>query len=149
MADRLKDIWGGFASQTERRLTGKGVDNIVVPHRADYEGADAQFLPENFESPAERAFTALRADLAAKEKKAARRKGKKSAAAPDEAPRGGSHYAPEDIDEKKWGSDDLNRGLWSTAMRVERSDLDYGRYLSSDAGKKALKRTKKKRFGLF
>lgn len=140
MTDRLKDIWSGFSAQTERKLTGKGVDSIIVPHRSDYDAVDRQLLPDNYESPAERAFTALRADLKAKEKKFARKKDRASAAlASVEA-------AP---DEKAWGRDDLNVGLWSTAMRVERTEIDYPSFMSSDAGKKALKRTKKKRFGIF
>ena len=143
MTDRLKQIWSGFSGTTERRLTGKGVDGIVVPHRADYDGSDAQFLPQDYEGPAERAFAALRADLVAKEKKASRRKNTTSPSY-DAGP-----SQPERSDEKAWGQDDLNRGLWSTAMRVERSELDYSRFMSSSEGKKALKRTKKKRFGIF
>lgn len=143
MGERLKQIWAGFSAQTERKLTGKGVDNIIVPHRADYDALDRQFLPEDYESPAERAFTALRADLKAKEKKFARAKHKKQAAA--DAPR--PNEAPSD--EKAWGKDDLNVGLMSTAMRIERTEIDYGQYLASDEGRKALKRTRKKRFGIF
>ncbi|MEO1252825.1 MAG: hypothetical protein AAFW81_10825 [Pseudomonadota bacterium] len=144
MNNRLKDIWSGFSQMTERRLTGKGVDNIIVPHRADYDAVDRQFLPDGYESPAEKAFAALRADLKAKETKF-RKPIKKAVSAEARGPAPG-----DDADEKKWGSDDLNVGLWSTAMRTERSELDYGRFLSSDAGKAALKRSKKKkRFGLF
>ncbi|MEM8770029.1 MAG: hypothetical protein AAGD92_00130 [Pseudomonadota bacterium] len=144
MADRLKDIWSGFSATTDRRLTGKGVENIIVPHRSDYDAVDRQFLPENFESPAERAFAALRADLSAKEKKINRKRTKEVSAEAAAEP------VAEDEDIRNWGRDDLNMGLWSTAMRVERSDLDYRQFMSSDAGKAALKRTKKKkRFGLF
>lgn len=139
MAERLKEIWSGFASQTERKLTGRGVDNIIVPHRADYDAIDRQFLPEGYESPAERAFAALRADLKAKEKKFG---AKREAAA-------ASQHASEAPDEKAWGKDDLNVGLWSTAMRVERTDINYQRFMASDEGKKTLKRTRKKRFGIF
>ncbi len=142
MTERLKEIWSAFAAQTERRLTGKGIDNIIVPHRADYDALDRQLLPEGYESPAERAFAALRADLKGKEKKFGGRKKRDSeplAAARDE-------YAP---DEKAWGKDDLNVGLLSTAMRVERSELDYQQFLTSAEGRKALKRTRKKRFGIF
>lgn len=142
MSERLKEIWSGFSAQTERKLTGKGVDNIIVPHRADYDAIDRQFLPEGYESPAERAFAALRADIKAKEKKFG---GKRKKQAGAEAPRA-AQPAP---DEKAWGKDDLNVGLLSTAMRVERTELDYQRFLASDEGKKALKRTKKKRFGIF
>jgi hypothetical protein len=144
MTDRLKQIWSGFSGATERKLTGKGVDNILVPHRADYDAIDRQFLPDGYESPAERAFTALRADLKAKEKKFSRKRNKSAdlASRPQVA-------SEERGDDQKWGKDDLNVGLWSTAMRVERSGVDYARFMASDAGKKALKRTKKKRFGIF
>lgn len=141
MADRLKDIWSGFSQTTERKLTGRGVDNIIVPERADYDAVDRQFLPDGFESPAEKAFAALRADLDAKGRKAnAKKRG-----APARAAAGGDPYP----DEKAWGKDDLNVGLLSTAMRVERTELDYQRFLASDAGRKALKKSRKKRFGLF
>ena len=139
MVERLKEIWSGFSAQTERKLTGRGVDNIIVPHRADYDALDRQLLPEGYESPAERAFAALRADLKRKEKKF--------------APKGEAtktKFADEPLqDEKAWGKDDLNVGLWSTAMRVERSEIDYQRFMTSDEGKKTLKRTRKKFLGIF
>ena len=145
MAERLKKIWSGFAAQTERTLTGKGVENIVVPHRADYDATDRQFLPDDYESPAERAFAALRADLKAKEKKfGAKPKTRPSSSLADADPAGETGS-----DEKPWGKDDLNVGLLSTAMRVERSEIDYQRFMASDEGRKALKRTRKKRFGIF
>ncbi len=142
MVERLKEIWSGFSAQTERKLTGKGVDNIIVPHRADYDVLDRQFLPDDYESPAERAFAALRADLKSKEKKFG---GKRSKADLSQSRRADDAA----LDEKAWGKDDLNVGLLSTAMRVERTDLDYERFLESDEGRKTLKRTKKKRFGIF
>ena len=139
MVERLKEIWSGFSAQTERKLTGRGVDNIIVPHRADYDALDRQLLPEGYESPAERAFAALRADLKRKEKKFAP-KGEATKA----------KFADEPLqDEKAWGKDDLNVGLWSTAMRVERSEIDYQRFMTSDEGKKTLKRTRKKFLGIF
>ncbi len=140
MAERLKEIWSGFASQTERKLTGRGVDNIIVPHRADYDAIDRELLPEDYEGPAERAFAALRSDLKKKEKKFGAKRDAQSGARP---------LADDLAEEKAWGKDDLNVGLWSTAMRVERTDIDYQRFMASDAGKKALKRTRKKRFGIF
>lgn len=143
MTERLKEIWSGFSAQTERKLTGRGVENIIVPHRADYDALDRELLPEDYESPAERAFTALRADLNTKQKKFT---GKKRDMADFSSKAGLNDAAP---DEKAWGKDDLNVGLLSTAMRVERTELDYERFLGSDAGRKALKRTRKKRFGIF
>lgn len=143
MTERLKEIWSGFSAQTERKLTGRGVDNIIVPHRADYDALDRALLPEDYESPAERAFTALRADLKTKEKKFTGKKRDKAGLSSQPGP---GEPAP---DEKPWGKDDLNVGLLSTAMRVERTELDYARFMTSDEGKKTLKRTKKKRFGIF
>ncbi|MHA7872507.1 MAG: hypothetical protein ACX939_09180, partial [Hyphococcus sp.] len=66
MADRLKEIWSGFEETTTRNLTGRGVENIAVPHRHDYQAEDVALLPEAFEAPAHAAFTALREELARK-----------------------------------------------------------------------------------
>ncbi len=138
MDERLKQIWSGFEAVTTRNLTGKGVENILVPHRSDYVEDDSQFLPEGFESPAESAFDTLRADLAAKRKKFARKR--KS----DEERR---FDAPETA--TPFNGDDLFQGMHATSMRVERTDLDYVSFLASDAGKAVLKKNKKKRFGIF
>jgi hypothetical protein len=141
MAERLKQIWSGFTETTTRRLTGKGVDNIVVPHRMDYAAADSEFLPEGFEDPATRALSAL------KEEREARRKmfaGKRKRRA-----HGGQAESPAPMATEIFDGGELIKGLKATAMRTERSDLDYGAYLASDAGKAALKKTKKKRFWIF
>lgn len=142
MAERLKQIWAGFEEVTSRRLTGRGVDNIIVPHRADYAEEDDAFLPEDFVSPAQTAIAALRADLAAKEKKFGF--GRKSAAR-----NYADDVAPTPMAEREFNGDELIQGLRSTAMRVERGELDYERYLSSDEGRRAAKKLKKKRFGIF
>ncbi len=135
MVERLKEIWSGFAEVTTRNLTGKGVENILVPHRADYAPDDSEFLPEAYEGPAARAFETLRADLAAKNKKFGRRK------QADPSPQSDAAAAR--------AGDDLFQGMHATTMRIERTDLDYETFLSSDAGKAALKKHKKKRFGIF
>jgi hypothetical protein len=135
MAERLKEIWSGFADVTTRNLTGKGVEGIIVPHRADYAPDDSQFLPEAYEGPAARAFETLRADLAAKNKKFSRRKQ--------------AEPSPQSEAAALRAGDDVFQGMHATTMRIERTDLDYETYLSSDVGKAALKKHKKKRFGIF
>lgn len=146
MSERLKQIWSGFSSETTRRLTGRGVDNILVPHRTDYAATDESFLPENYNAPAEAAFSALRESLKQKEKKFGGKKKspKTSAKLPSEAEDFSAATAFSSA------SDDLIRGLRATAMRVERPDIDYGAFLESSEGKAQFKKhKKKKRFGLF
>lgn len=141
MVERLKQIWSGFEATTTRNLTGKGVDNIVTPRRADYAAEDWQFLPEDFEAPSERAFDALaRARGRPKKKFGGEKAGRGRPAEPD---------APASMAAQRPGGDDLIRGLKATAMRVERTEVDYERFLASDAGKAIRKKTRKKRFGIF
>jgi len=139
MVERLKQIWSGFEAVTTRNLTGKGVENILVPHRSDYADDDSHFLPDAYEGPAESAFDTLRADLAAKEKRFGRKKRKM-----DDEPRLEDQEAS-----ASFKGDDLFQGMYATSMRVERTDIDYETFLSSDAGKAALKKNRKKRFGIF
>jgi hypothetical protein len=111
MVERLKQIWGGFAGATERRLTGRGVDNIAVPHREF--ARDEASLPERLPAPATAAFDALKSRLAV-------------------AKKSGKNEAPAGIDtEAAFGTDaaparDLVRGLRSTEARLLRSDRLYG-----------------------
>lgn len=141
MADRLKQIWAGFEETTDRHLTGKGVDNIVVPERVDYAAFDDAWLPENFEAPSDRAVGALQAQLTAKDKKRNILR-KATAAATDTTPL-------EEVD-TSFAEDALVAGLRATAIRTERRYADYETFLDTDAGKAALKKSKKKkRFGLF
>lgn len=143
MSERLKQIWSGFSDTTERSLTGRGVDNIAVPPRADYSAHDEDLLPEGYSTPAAAAFSALRESLSKKEKRFGRKK-EASAALPSEA---------EDFVAATAFSaagDDLIRGLRATAMRIERPEIDYSAFLESKEGKAHLKKFKrKKRFGLF
>ena len=142
MSDRLKQIWSGFEETTSRQLTGRGVDNIIVPHRNDYAAVDEALLPENFSAPAEAAFDALRENLAKKEKKFSL--GRKKGRTPTEAEDFVSATA------FSAASEDLVQGLKATAMRTERADNDYGAFLTTGAGKALLKKHKKKKiFGLF
>lgn len=144
MDERLKQIWSGFQETTTRNLTGRGVDNIAVPHRRDFAGQDVELLPENFEAPAQAAFSALRDELGRKEKKFGRKK-KQSAAAFD-----AGDAAPDPMASERFDGGELIKGLKATAMRTERPERDYQAFLSSDEGKAAFrKHKKKKRFGLF
>lgn len=139
MSDRLKQIWAGFEAGTDRRLTGKGVEHIVVPRRYEDAEIDAMTAPDGVAAPAQRAFARLAADL---ERKAQRFKGARG--------RGRDEPATFASEERFYGDETLARGLRATAMRVERSDLDYATFMSTGAGREALKRTRpKKRFGLF
>ncbi len=144
MSDRLKQIWSGFEQTTSRHLTGRGVDNIAVPPRADYSPRDANLLPEDYNAPASAAFSALRENLSKKEKLFAGRKQSADAALPTEA---------EDFVAATAFSaagDDLIRGLRATAMRVERPELDYAAFLESEEGKRHFKKHKRKKFlGIF
>lgn len=146
MSDRLKQIWSGFSETTTRQLTGRGVEDIPVPHRTDYSPVDADALPEDFSTPAAAAFSALRDNLAKKEKLFSPKKKNTAgdAALPSEA---------EDFVAATAFSaagDDLIRGLRATALRVERPELDYNVFLSSKEGKEHFKKHKRKKFfGLF
>lgn len=144
MSERLKQIWSGFEETTSRNLTGRGVDNILVPPRADYSPKDAAFLPENYDTPAAAAFSALRENLARKEKLFAGKKKKADAALPSEA---------EDFVAATAFSasgDDLIRGLRATALRVERPEIDYAVFLESKEGRAHFKKHKRKKFlGIF
>ena len=145
MDERLKQIWSGFQSTTSRNLTGGGVDNIAVPHRRDFSAQDQEPLPADFESPAQAAFSALREDLARKEKKFGWGKKVRAQAEFREAAPDKRANTPDPFD-----SSELLKGLKATAMRTERVERDYTTYMSSDEGKKAFKKhKKKKRFGLF
>jgi len=142
MDERLKQIWSGFQSTTTRNLTGGGVDNIAVPHRRDFVARDLELLPEDFEAPAQAAFSALREDLDRKSKKFGR--GKKDRTQADLQ---GSQASYEQMESN---GGELVKGLKATAMRTERADRDYQAFLSSDEGKATFKKhKKKKRFGLF
>lgn len=140
MVERLKQIWAGFEQTTSRNLTGRGVENIIVPERADYASEDYAFLPDDYVMPAEAAFAALRADIMKKGKKFGLKKDGQSFA---------EDMEPTPMAERAFNGDELIKGLRSTAMRTMRADLDYERYLETDEGKAVAKKNKKKRFGIF
>lgn len=133
MAERLKQIWTGFAGATTRRLTGEGVDNIAAPSRHG-EAVRPAGLPDGEAiAPAAAAFEALRHRLSASEaraaRKAARQAGRRSAA--DEAPPAPltSDASPDGAPE---GARDLIRGLKATEARTLLAGADYQAHLAEN-----------------
>ncbi|MFZ5617360.1 MAG: hypothetical protein ACOZAA_08580 [Pseudomonadota bacterium] len=150
MPERLKQIWGGFERVTMRNLSGRGIDNIEVPNRREFQAHDEEFLPKNFSAPADAAFAALKHRLSGaeqralkKEERRAKAAGRSFAAPP--APlsaEAAEASAPESVR-------DLIRGLHATEMRVERRDIDYMAYAAANPQATPKLRVRKKFFGLF
>lgn len=135
MVERLKQIWGGFEQTTSRKLTGRGVEGIVLPPRPAERAAQGATPKEaGVAAPAEAAFAALRAELDAHGRKYAKRL------------RGGDAEpkAATDVSDAPEAARDLMRGLASTEARVGRAFKAY------DASMHAAPDRKKRRiFGLF
>ncbi|MBB5517708.1 hypothetical protein [Amphiplicatus metriothermophilus] len=152
MVERLKQIWSGFEAKTTRRLTGRGVDNIVVPHRQDWRAEEAAKLAEGLRPPAEAAFAALKARLAAAEQRAERKRRRKGRPAPAEfaaapPPPLSAEAADEGAPE---AARDLIRGLRATEARLRRRESDYVAVMSGEAGRALESLKKRKKFlGLF
>jgi len=151
MTERLKQIWSGFEGETERRLTGRGVDSIIVPNRAQLHGEEEAFLPRDFVSPASIAFEALKSKLTTKARRAdARRKRRGEARGLASEPPPAPLSSDASVDNVPEGAIQLIRGLRATEARIERSDNDYLYYLSTDEGRAfAGARKRKKFFGIF
>ncbi len=145
MTDRLKQIWAGFEEKTTRRLSGRGVENIAVPHRRDWRAEDEQFLPENFEAPAKKAFEALKSRLAETEAGQSQKRGKRKS-----YNAGAQSAALAEFDAAPASMESLVRGLKSTEARVERPTIDYVSFMSTNAGRELSSLKKRKKFlGLF
>lgn len=150
MAERLKQIWGGFERVTQRSLTGRGIENIDVPNRRDFQASDEAFLPKNFSAPADAAFAALKHRLTAAEQRAAKREerrakaeGRSFAAPPDPISADALEAnAPDSVK-------DLIRGLHSTEMRTRRRDFDYADYAASGVKGAPKLKARRKLFGIF
>lgn len=148
MNERLKQIWAGFEKSTSRRLTGRGVDTIIVPGRTDWRAEERASLAPEAVLPAEAAFSALKHRLSAaeqrnarKEERRARSEGRSLSSAPD--PIEAANAAPEAVR-------DLMMGLKATQARVERREIDYTAYLATNPkGAPKLAAPKKKLFGVF
>ena len=147
MSERLKQIWSGFEKTTTRRLTGRGVDNILVPSRADWRAEERASLAPETILPAEAAFSALKHRLSAAEQRVARKEerrakveGRTLSAAPD--PMEAANAAPE-------GVRDLIMGLKATEARIERRDIDYVKWAAANPkAAPKLNAPRKKIFGI-
>ncbi len=139
MVERLKQIWGGFEQTTTRKLTGRGVENIVLPQRAAERAPKDAPAPEKagVEAPAEAAFTALRDQLGAHQKRFGKKRKKGLI---DDEP---AHAASSDFSDAPEAARDLIKGLAATEARISR---DFKLY---DASMMAAAPKKKKVFGLF
>lgn len=142
MVERLKQIWGGFEQATTRKLTGRGIENIVLPQRAAERAPQTALTPEKagVEAPAQAAFAALRDQLGAQQKRFG--KNSKKGFVDDEpaAPRFGESVDFADAPE---AARDLIRGLAATEARITRDFRLYDTAMLSASPKK------KKIFGLF
>lgn len=148
MNERLKQIWSGFEKTTTRRLTGRGVDQIIVPGRTDWRAEERASLAPEAILPAEAAFAALKTRLSAageraarKEERRAKAEGRSLAGAPD--PIEAANAAAEPVR-------DLMMGLKATEARIERREIDYTAYLATKPkGAPKLEAPRKKIFGVF
>lgn len=142
MVERLKQIWGGFEQTTTRKLTGRGVDGIVLPQRAAERVPHVAPAPEKagVEAPAEAAFAALRGQLEASHKRFGR-KPKKGLL--DDEPAMPAYGDGADFADAPEAARDLIKGLAATEARISRDFKAYDASMLT-AGPK-----KKKIFGLF
>ena len=150
MAERLKQIWGGFERVTTRSLTGRGVENIDVPNRRDFQAQDEAFLPKNFSPPADAAFSALKHRLSAAEQRAIRKEERRARA---EGRSFSAPPAPLSGDAAQDGAPDsvrdLIRGLHATEMRVERRAADYAAFAAANPKATPKLKSRRKVFGIF
>lgn len=150
MPERLKQIWGGFERVTTRGLTGRGVENIEIPNRREFQAHDEMFLPKNFSAPADAAFAALKHRLSAGEQRAIRKEERRARA---EGRAFSAPPAPLSGDAPETGAPDsvrdLIRGLHSTEMRTLRRDFDYAAFAAANPKAAPRIRARKKLFGLF
>lgn len=146
MADRLKQIWQGFANHTSARLTSTEFNTMMRPptaRRVGDEGDVAQALTKGRADESDAvtaAFATLHAEIEAKAKKANRRAGRTDPRAAFSAEETAIDYA---------GLDDrLLSDLAFTEARVKRSSVDYLQY-AAEYHAKAGRRKRKKFLGLF
>ena len=151
MTDRLRQIWGDFEGTTTRRLTGRGVENIDVPHRRDWSAEAQQELAEGVPAPAEAAFAELKFRLSAAEQKAAKKAARKRRRRGERHDYSDAPPAPLSVDALPDGApkaaQELIRGLKATEARVERSEGLYTTHMAAASERTSVKR--KKFLGLF
>lgn len=140
MVERLKQIWSGFETTTTRKLTGRGVEGIVLPQRAAERAPQVAPAPEKagVEAPAEAAFAALRGQLEASRKRFGKKA--KMGLIDDEPVSSGLDADFADAPE---AARDLIKGLAATEARISRDFKLYDVSMMSAAPKK------KKLFGIF
>lgn len=147
MSDRLKQIWTGFEGVTTRRLTGRGVDNIITPPRRDYAADDGSFIPEGTSAPSQQAFEALKTRLAVQEE-LGRRRGKKRRRA--EADLEQAYRDDDTSPDAPEAAKEMLRGLKATEDRTVRTSASYAAQISSNAGRELDSLKKRKKFlGIF
>ncbi len=160
MSDRLKQIWSGFEEQTSKNLTGNGIQNINVPHRREWRTADDQFIPTEYEAPAERAFAALTYKLSQDEarygKKAKKRsksyKTKNASGATSHGVTYGdqpAHQGQHNYDGTTDPRQTLLASLRETDFRVLRHEINYTLHGAEHTEQILKKRNRKKIFGIF
>lgn len=151
MTDRLRQIWGGFEETTTRRLTGRGIENVEVPHRRDWSAEAKQDLAEGVPGPAEAAFAELKFRLSAAEQKAAKKAARKRRRRGERHDFSDAPPAPLSADAMPEGApkaaQELIRGLKATEARVDRSEGLYTTHMAAASDRPGAKR--KKFLGLF
>ena len=151
MTDRLRQIWGGFEETTTRRLTGRGIENVEVPHRRDWSAEAQTELAGDMASPAEAAFAELKFKLSAAEQKAAKKAARKRKRRGETQSFSDAPPAPLSGDALPDGApkaaQELIRGLKATEARVERSEGLYTTHMAAASERPKGKR--KKFLGLF
>ena len=149
MAERLKQIWSGFEGVTTRRLTGGGVENIVPPsHRAYDPSAETLKGAGTDQSPADIAAAELRARLTAHADKNDARKGRRA----HKLDRDQNDFAADESNRRSIQDpvSDVLKGMAATEMRILRPQMDYGKFLAANAGRKLASVSKRKKFlGIF
>jgi hypothetical protein len=143
MADRLKQIWGGFEKTTTRHLTGRGVDNIEIPRRSSFRDGPVP-APKDVAAPAEAAFAALRHRLTAAGARAAKQEARrlKAETQSDAPPPADGAEAPDSVR-------NLLAGLKSTEMRTMRPEADYATFVAQNPKAAPRLTPRKKLFGIF
>lgn len=129
-SERLKAIWAGFEARTARTLTNHAIDHIVTPARADWKAEHQSLLPHGFETPAAAAFSALRARIVEKGRKAEKRGGARSAKLDSDTALPEVAYAPESE-----AARDLVRAVRSTEFRTRRPKFDYAEAATAQKSK--------------
>ncbi|MEL7486675.1 MAG: hypothetical protein AAGJ87_05595 [Pseudomonadota bacterium] len=150
MADRLKQIWSGFADVTSRRLTGSTVDNVIVERRQNWQAEDAARLPDDYSAPAQAAFDALKVRLSEQEQRANRMKRRRNAETEGRFDAPAPLTSAADFASAPDSAAELIRGLKATEDRIARPSSDYAAHMAANAGKEldSLKK-RKKLLGLF